>query len=519
MAVGRDMRGGDENVVVVAGDAAFTCGDQLRSAEQRRGADQALHRRPQRQRVVDRQERRRDREPTSTTSRRIRPTRTCTKKPRRFIEAIAGKGVSHLAHKVEEGVKNLLAAERHLRRTRPPLLRPDRRPRHSAAHSHLRVPEDAGRAGAAAHPHEKGQGLRAGARPSRTNFTASANSRSKTGETAPAPTPDLFARYSARRSAKFAETNNKIVAITGAMPSGTGLGYFAKATSRPILRRRHRRGACRAVRLRASRRRDLKPFLDDLFDLHAARLRHDHPRHRAAESERRALHGSRRLERRRRPDAPRALRHRLSPPRARTSSTCSRRMKTNSSTCSGRWPTTMRVRSPSVTRAAPAPARSRKRSRSCSRSARPKSSSTATRCRHPRPRQHVRDGRGSRAETRGARHHRRAHQSALDQAARHRHARILRAQRAKSSARSKITSCTTASAAPSWSTCTTPDDQHAGRAHRLARSIHRARQHSGPAQEARPNERRASRKSVAAIEKTSGKGALDCGVTQASHLW
>ena len=26
MAVGRDLRGGDENIVVVAGDAAFTCG-------------------------------------------------------------------------------------------------------------------------------------------------------------------------------------------------------------------------------------------------------------------------------------------------------------------------------------------------------------------------------------------------------------------------------------------------------------------------------------------------------------
>ena len=62
----------------------------------------------------------------------------------------------------------------------------------------------------------------------------------------------------------------------------------------------------------------------------------------------------------------------------------------------------------------------------------------------------------------------------------------------------------------------TPDDQHTGRADRLARSIHRARQYSCPAQEARPNERRASRKSVAAFEKTSGKGALDCGVTQAS---
>ena len=46
------------------------------------------------------------------------------------------------------------------------------------------------------------------------------------------------------------------------------------------------------------------------------------------------------------------------------------------------------------------------------------------------------------------------------------------------------------------------DDQHAGRADRLARSIHRARHHPDPAPEARPDERRAGRKSLAASAKT-----------------
>ena len=72
------------------------------------------------------------------------------------------------------------------------------------------------------------------------------------------------------------------------------------------------------------------------------------------------LHGPRRPQRRRRPDAPRPLRHRLPPPRPRTSSTCSRRMRTNSWTCSGRWRTTTTAPSPSATRAASAPARSRR---------------------------------------------------------------------------------------------------------------------------------------------------------------
>src|SRR5207244_793761 len=48
-----------------------------------------------------------------------------------------------------------------------------------------------------------------------------------TGETVPAPTP-TYSELIGKTLAKFAENNRKIVAITAAMPSGTGLGIFAK---------------------------------------------------------------------------------------------------------------------------------------------------------------------------------------------------------------------------------------------------------------------------------------------------
>ena len=46
-----------------------------------------------------------------------------------------------------------------------------------------------------------------------------------TGETAAASTP-TYSEILGKTLGKFADTNRKIVAITGAMPSGTGLGFF-----------------------------------------------------------------------------------------------------------------------------------------------------------------------------------------------------------------------------------------------------------------------------------------------------
>src|SRR5438094_940849 len=50
----------------------------------------------------------------------------------------------------------------------------------------------------------------------------------ETGETAPTPTP-TYSEIIGKTLAKFAEHNQKIVAITAAMPTGTGLSHFQKA--------------------------------------------------------------------------------------------------------------------------------------------------------------------------------------------------------------------------------------------------------------------------------------------------
>src|SRR5690242_20903745 len=107
MAVGRDLRGSDENIVVVAGDAAFTCGisyealnnvkahtkrfivvlnDNEWSIAKNVGAIASYL-----NNIV-----------TNPTYAHLH------EKAGRFIKAVAGKGMLHLAQKVEEGVKNLL---------------------------------------------------------------------------------------------------------------------------------------------------------------------------------------------------------------------------------------------------------------------------------------------------------------------------------------------------------------------------------------------------------------------------
>ena len=89
--------------------------------------------------------------------------------------------------------------------------------------------------------------------------------------------------------------------------------------ARPVLRRRDRRAARGAVRGRPGARGD-EAGRGDLLDLPAARLRPDRPRRLPAEARRHLLHGPRRAGRRRRPDAPRRLRHLVPARRCRTSS-------------------------------------------------------------------------------------------------------------------------------------------------------------------------------------------------------
>src|SRR5467141_4418527 len=107
MAVGRDLRGGDENIVVVAGDAAFTCGISYEALNNVRAHTKRFIV------VLNDNEWSIAKNVGAIASylNNIATSPTFTHlhdKARRFIEAVAGKSVAEFAHKVEESVKGLI---------------------------------------------------------------------------------------------------------------------------------------------------------------------------------------------------------------------------------------------------------------------------------------------------------------------------------------------------------------------------------------------------------------------------
>jgi 1-deoxy-D-xylulose-5-phosphate synthase len=226
MAVGRDMRGSDENVVVVAGDAAFTCGVTYEAlnnvAEQTKRFIVVLN----------------DNEwsiarnvgaiATYFSKISTHPTYAhLHEKAAQFVEMIGGRAVKDFAHRVEAGVKNLILPSvifeelgfryygpidghdvdllvrtfEFLKTQNEPVL------------LHILTQKGRGYPPALEKP-DKFHGL--------------GRFEPKTGATQPTPTP-TYSELFGRTLAKFADTNNKLVAITGAMPSGTGLAAFAQA--------------------------------------------------------------------------------------------------------------------------------------------------------------------------------------------------------------------------------------------------------------------------------------------------
>src|SRR3982074_1061810 len=223
MAVGRDLRGSNENVVVVAGDAAFTCGISYEALNNIKSHTKRF--------IVVLN----DNEwsiakkvgaiPNYLNSIATSPTFThLHDKARRFIEAVAGKGAVHFAHKVEEDVKNLLVPsvifeELGLRYYGPidghdiPLLIKTfefLKTQDEPVLLHILTKKGKGYEPAIAKP-DKFHGL--------------GKYKIESGETTPAPTP-TYSELMGKTLAKFADSNQKIVAITAAMPSGTGLGFF-----------------------------------------------------------------------------------------------------------------------------------------------------------------------------------------------------------------------------------------------------------------------------------------------------
>ena len=226
MAVARDLRGTDENVVCIAGDAAFTCGVSYEAlnnaAEQTKRFIVILN---DNEWSIDRN--------VGAIARYFNKIATnpmyagLHERAAKLVERVLGKRVKDFAHRVETGMKGLIA---------PSVLFEDLGFRYYGpidGHDveklvdtleflkgqdepvvlHIKTIKGKGYTPALEQP---------------LKFHGLGRFEPKTGATKASTSPtysDLFGHT----LAKFAETNNKLVAVTGAMPSGTGLIHFAKA--------------------------------------------------------------------------------------------------------------------------------------------------------------------------------------------------------------------------------------------------------------------------------------------------
>src|SRR5213083_479694 len=226
MAVGRDLRGGDEHIVVVAGDAAFTCGISYEALNNVKAHTKRFI-------VVLNGNEWSIAKNVGAIANYLNSIVTnptyahLHDKARDFVQAILGKTGVHLAHKVEESVKGLLVPsvifeELGLRYYGPidghdiPLL--------IKTFEFLKTQEEP----VVLHIlTKKGKGYEpAIAKPDK--FHGLGKYKLETGETAPTPTT-TYSETIGKTLAKFADSNKNIVAITAAMPSGTGLGFFQAA--------------------------------------------------------------------------------------------------------------------------------------------------------------------------------------------------------------------------------------------------------------------------------------------------
>ena len=226
MAVGRDLRGNDEHVVVVAGDAAFTCGISYEALNNVKSHTKRFI-------VVLNDNEWSIAKNVGAIANYLNSIVTSPTfahlhdKARRFIQTVAGKGAAQFAHKVEEGMKGLIVPsvifeELGLRYYGPidghdiPLL--------TRTFEFLKAQEEPVLLHILT---KKGKGYEPAIKQP-DKFHGLGKYKLETGETAPAPTP-TYSEIIGKTLAKFADTNQKIVTITAAMPSGTGLVHFAKA--------------------------------------------------------------------------------------------------------------------------------------------------------------------------------------------------------------------------------------------------------------------------------------------------
>src|SRR4051812_22959679 len=226
MAVGRDLRGTNEDVGGVAGDAAFTCGISYEALNNVKTHTKRFI-------VVLNDNEWSIAKNVGAIANYLNSIATSPtfahlhEKARHFVKTVAGKSIAEFAHKVEEGVKGLLVPsvffeEFGLRYYGPmdghdiPLLIRTfefLKTQDEPVLLHILTKKGKGYEPAIKQP-DKFHGL--------------GKYKLETGETAPTSTP-TYSEVIGKTLSKFADTNRKIVTITAAMPSGTGLSHFEKA--------------------------------------------------------------------------------------------------------------------------------------------------------------------------------------------------------------------------------------------------------------------------------------------------
>jgi 1-deoxy-D-xylulose-5-phosphate synthase len=225
LAAARDMLGGDEHVVCVAGDGAFTCGVSFEALNNVASTTKRLI-------IVLNDNEWSIAKNVGAVAEYLNRLVTNPSyahlhdKAARFVEWIAGKSARKLAHKAEVGLKNLLA---------PSVIFEDLGIRYYGpidGHDTALLTETFQFLKTQADPvilhilTQKGKGY-APALERPDKFHGLGKFHLDTGETVAAPTP-TYSELLGSSLANFADHNNKIVAITAAMPTGTGLVGFAK---------------------------------------------------------------------------------------------------------------------------------------------------------------------------------------------------------------------------------------------------------------------------------------------------
>ena len=225
MAVGRDQKGTDDHVICVAGDAAFTCGVSYEAL------NNVAHSTKKFIVVLNDNEWSIAKNVGAMASyfNKIATNPTYAHlhdKAAKFVERVGGKYARKLIGKFEEGIKNVIVPsvifeELGLRYYGPIdghdvdlLIRTFEflKTQDEPVLLHIITEKGKGYAPALAKP-DKFHGL--------------GKFEPTTGETASTATP-TYSELLGKTLAKFADNNKKIVAITAAMPTGTGLIHFQK---------------------------------------------------------------------------------------------------------------------------------------------------------------------------------------------------------------------------------------------------------------------------------------------------